>query len=475
VITATQDSGDITQLRLELPQRSRLYGLPPIGSGTEDIESATGYISRLALAHCVPVGVLIRDEMSPLLSSIGIGGRPSTSLTWKIAHAMNGVGEMARETVTRLEALTGLTDLRFLTMAPWSAAIPPRSLLRRKRAWCTHCYRMWAQEQAENYDPLIWAIDAVTVCLHHRQPLRTRCANPSCGRPQPVLAFNARPGFCVHCGMWLGEDSPDEWSGTPDDRVDLGSADIAWHVNVASLIGQVLASGPTFSDKASRGNVMQAFSRLAGRGSKNRIPKLATSLGLSAVTVKSWRQGQRIPTLTTLAYLCASLGLSPLHILTNMGGEDAPQPHVAGPIPIIAGKEERQATWKRFDSAAVHQHLEMVLTADTDEPLPMAVVARSMGYHHQYLQTRFPKLCAAISARYLSYRRRRSQERMHNLQSDVRNATITLHQQGIYPSEERVILALGGRADFRAFGIHTAWCETMAKLRLPLHIGMGRD
>ena len=42
-----------------IPERSRLYSLNPIGIGTPQVESLTGYIARLAEAHVLSVGDLV--------------------------------------------------------------------------------------------------------------------------------------------------------------------------------------------------------------------------------------------------------------------------------------------------------------------------------------------------------------------------------------------------------------------------------
>src|SRR5215472_11569950 len=49
-----------------VPQATRLYSLPPIGIGTPMVESLTGYLVRLAEAHCVSAGVLYRKEIQPV-------------------------------------------------------------------------------------------------------------------------------------------------------------------------------------------------------------------------------------------------------------------------------------------------------------------------------------------------------------------------------------------------------------------------
>jgi len=43
---------------LVLPRPTRLYSLAPIGVGTPMVESLTGYVVRLAEAHCVSAGLL---------------------------------------------------------------------------------------------------------------------------------------------------------------------------------------------------------------------------------------------------------------------------------------------------------------------------------------------------------------------------------------------------------------------------------
>ena len=50
-----------------LPPRSRLYHLAPIGVGTPNVESLTGYVARLAEAHNVHTRTLMARELLPLL------------------------------------------------------------------------------------------------------------------------------------------------------------------------------------------------------------------------------------------------------------------------------------------------------------------------------------------------------------------------------------------------------------------------
>lgn len=55
----------------EVPERSKLYSLEPIGVGTGDVESITSYLSRLADGHTVSTWALLRSEIGPRLFNAG--------------------------------------------------------------------------------------------------------------------------------------------------------------------------------------------------------------------------------------------------------------------------------------------------------------------------------------------------------------------------------------------------------------------
>src|SRR5215472_3167550 len=59
-----------------VPARSRLYCLAPMGIGTPEVESLTGYIARLAEAHSVTVADLVGAELSDASSVPLLPPRP---------------------------------------------------------------------------------------------------------------------------------------------------------------------------------------------------------------------------------------------------------------------------------------------------------------------------------------------------------------------------------------------------------------
>ncbi|MBD2532087.1 TniQ family protein [Nostoc flagelliforme FACHB-838] len=104
--------------KLSIPSRSQLYQLEPVGIRTPMVESLTGYIERLAEAHCVPPDVLISRTITPLLKQIFLKSRTSRDLRslFDRATAINGTGNIVIDLVQALQKLTLIEDLHLLTL-----------------------------------------------------------------------------------------------------------------------------------------------------------------------------------------------------------------------------------------------------------------------------------------------------------------------------------------------------------------------
>src|SRR4051812_4136470 len=91
-----------------LPPRSRLYSSPPIGLGTSEVESATSYLARLAIAHCVSPGSLLKSEIAPRLFGPDANLRNRLSeLVAAMGAAFNGENDTSTKLVAILASLTG--------------------------------------------------------------------------------------------------------------------------------------------------------------------------------------------------------------------------------------------------------------------------------------------------------------------------------------------------------------------------------
>lgn len=180
-----------------LPKRSYLYHLRPIGVGTAHVESLTGYIARIAEAHCVPTGVLLTRELFPRLEDHSAKLRAAARKYAFIydAYVLNGIAECPRNWVRLLQTLTGQSSLHVLTMLTWSRVISDIHLLRNNRAWCPYCFDSWRNANLPIYETANLG-DRLCLDLFYPSaplgdvlsPLQTRIASPDCqSAPRALL------------------------------------------------------------------------------------------------------------------------------------------------------------------------------------------------------------------------------------------------------------------------------------------------
>jgi TniQ len=196
-----------------IPPRSILYSIPPIGSGTGNVEGLTSYICRLAEAHCVSPTNLLRYQIEPVA---GNGRRSAKSVNLQ-SHP-SGDNRVAVRYVAALEYLTMQPNLAELTLSSWlmgkrsSGNIltslfvdRPISMFKTCREWCSECFQERQNSDRDIYEPLLWSLSLVAICPHHNRLLEHVC--PGCNQSQPIFAAKTRVGRCSHCHDWLGEES----------------------------------------------------------------------------------------------------------------------------------------------------------------------------------------------------------------------------------------------------------------------------
>jgi TniQ len=194
----------------EVPTRSRLFHLQPIGIGHLFVESLMGYVVRLADYHCVTPRQLMFKEVAPRMLQKGY-----PSLGWQrkieqifMSHSplIKGNelrGQMATALIQSLEELTLRHDLSQLTLLRQVTALFGGSQLRNHQAWCPLCLEEWREARRTIYTPLIWLLKDLMICPQHRfQALIGLC--PHCQESFPPLSATLSLGFCPKCHRWLG-------------------------------------------------------------------------------------------------------------------------------------------------------------------------------------------------------------------------------------------------------------------------------
>jgi hypothetical protein len=313
----------------EIPPRSRLFHLTPIGVGTPLVESLTSYISRLAIAHSVTTGTLVTRDISHTIME---GAIPIDLCTGYVAvkragEGVNSLTPTARDWANALQKLTLRRDIVPLTMLHWAELIHPVGLMRERKAWCPACYQEEQERNREPYDQLRWAVQDVTCCPDHGCLLESRC--PYCGKNNPHLGWRGRPGYCNSCYEWLGTKNVDEKGVTEWDR---------WRTaEVAALLSVPMGEdAESMSQVPPKNRITQALRTLARARGIRKTGKLAKFLGFRREGVVDWFYGHVYPSFSSLLVICAKFRVSLLDylfadievLMTEPPDEDIPEPPV---------------------------------------------------------------------------------------------------------------------------------------------------
>jgi transcriptional regulator with XRE-family HTH domain len=426
------------------PLHSRLYTLKPLGMGTPDLESLTSYMARLAGAHSVSLRALVLHELLPLLNCDYLSNPFKNSLDafWiEAARALNGIGALARDWAYGLEGLTLRTDLRFLTLLPWATVLTQQRLLRFTRAWCPDCFMEWQAAEQPIYEPLLWNMSSVSLCVRHQRPLIEQCPHPDCRATLPVLASHFRPGYCSKCSRWLG---------VATDRPNLSWTAEQWHwqIWVAEMIGELVAHNADLTFMPHLGNIPTLIDASREQAADGSSQKLADNLQLSRRTLNTWQRGIQVPQLESLVRLCYFCGVSLYDLFIVQSGKFNVEKLKIRSLPDIPNPIRIRRRRIPLDTVCILQSLEAILNCEQPPP-SMRAVARRLNHSPRELRGYFPELCRSISSRYKNYCQVRAERKMAQLKDEVRRAILEIHSQGLYPSSDKVRLLMSKPTSMR--------------------------
>jgi hypothetical protein len=389
--------------------------------GTSQEESLTSYITRLAYEHCVTVKDLVVHELFPRFGRAYLLSREHNNLSafWKDASSINSLNPSTHDWVQLLKQLTLQQDLTFLTMIPWSSILSERNLIRKTKAWCPHCYDEWRSNKLIVYDPLLWSLDVVTLCVYHKRPLETQC--PHCGRYVYFLAPYCIPGHCTHCQSWLGEGSENK------SAISTENDDFRWQSWKVETLEAMLTATPDIVRTLQKTHFAEAVELCLNQVGHN-ISALSRRLYVSRRTIRDWVKGVQLPQLHSLLQFCFLAQISPVHLLSIR--QDTPNISISA-LDQIGGQKQKH--YRLFPIERIRFALEAEITNKTTPPRPMSVVAKELHYDQTFLHHHFPDLCRAISNRYLVYRKKQRMKRNQRILNEVQQVTRQVCEQRLYP------------------------------------------
>ena len=359
-----------------------LYLLEPAQLWGAEVESLSGYVSRLAWHHRVHVTDLCRRILGEAKGSLEDLAPQSK---WPLRTVNNGCH--AHLWVSRLEPLTTLANLDLMTGIPLSSVLSDRYFFKATAAWCPQCLQASRNSDRTVYEPLYWLLDTAPVCWHHRTHLCDRC--PVCGLSSSGLYKRSAPGYCGRCQAWLGRAAPMSEAA--------GEESSAWALTRATM-ALLAAQAQLANDKA-----LSYFARNVG--ALIRVTGMAPLISLVQVperTLHGWTSETMKPSLRGLIRLGLAARVDPVSLLTT---DIAVPPRVTDAIlenhRALRRPQQRAITpSRRISQPDLDALCEPYLAALRAGELPPSVLAvcRSIGVAPTTLERYEPELYAALHA-----------------------------------------------------------------------------
>jgi AraC-like DNA-binding protein len=376
-----------------VPPRSKLYPLEPIGVGTGFVESLSNFVARLAEAHMVSVGNLVGGVLGTVANPHGkiIGefakSRRVNGHGFRVSsYSMNGVSDRAVKWVYALEATTTLTNLRCLTLLPFRGTLP-HVLFNPYRSWCSVCFEQWRANGQTVYEPFLWAFQASSFCPVHELPLSHTCRG--CGRTLNPLGVFCRPGYCEHCGAWLGTLEPKM------DQSENNVGSVEEQIWSSRQVAGLLEMLPWIDPETARESFRQSLIAYLEQITAGNCLALAEHIRCPPSILQKWLDGVTIPQLENLLRTSRCLNVPASSFFT---------PSKPTPTNIAAAREAIAVAGSRGvspyrDSGKIRQALLAAL--DDEVPRSLSDVARCLGYTNtERLYQADRTLCHKIAARY---------------------------------------------------------------------------
>ena len=413
-----------------LQNRSVLASLKPLGAGTPFREILSSYFMRLSDQHSLSPKVVAREFVLPLLG-LSKGLRENQADRFWRTSFFNGMDRVAAEWVQALSQLTGVKELRHLTLLPLHGVVARHGSASLVRRWCPRCL-LDGEEEGKPYGQLLWEIGVVKACPLHEVRLVHACG---CLEAEKLSTLKVKhlPHLCGSCGRSLArsEEAPLEAATAEELR---------FARRVAALVGSPFFEG---EDKGLRGVGFQRLIReavhpeLAGSG-----VALAKAVGVGPSTVSGWLNGDHIPSLSQVFATAELLNLTMDEVLTGRGS-----------VKLIVRrdlaqkkKETQKAPGSTWSSRALRDAMELI--AKAEPPLSLAEVARVLGTSPRELYRRENNLSRLITQRAVLARTKGAIEAREQRVERVRTILAQIAKEGLYPSRRRIEERMGGSRVF---------------------------
>ena len=369
-----------------------LFRVEPIGRETEEVESFSSYVLRLAKVHGVSVGRML-TELKAAYTRENPGWQEETVTDANPATLADMVRpvDSAAELLEVVEHYTGVSGLRSTTFqALRQACYRSVGLFHNHMRWCPACFEEDLNLGMTPYFRLLWSFKDVTHCHKHGVPIVTRC--PKCFGRQNSTSRVRGIHLCRKCKTPLLEKHRSEEAADRADESD--------YRDLRELTGFV-ASNPSlvFEDGAARRLLQAIFDRVWDLEDEREfwkiLPKeqsLMISYGDKKLTMKmlrriAYRLGISLPGLLAGEVDCWTAQLDP-RWLSEL------------PANLHPAKRRR-----RHDRDALRaRRQECRQSVDPTKPPPLVAVVKEIGISTGGMEYLFPATSKEIKGAFQKWR-----------------------------------------------------------------------
>lgn len=391
---------------------SRLFNIEPIGVGTPYVESLPSYIKRLAEAHSVFPGVLLKHEIFPETRDYPL----DTLLPNQNKLLFSIISDITNDLIRVLEIKTNNNHIHNISLSRLSRFINSKDLFRDHAAWCPLCFEEARKNNEPAYEQLIWSIKDIKICGKHGSRLYYIC--PHCQKQIKHYHSFGRVGYCYHCKSWLGLDN---LNGNSYNKLNK------WDIWVFGNVGSILSIMPNLnlsSDTYLSRNI-QDILNITGL-TKDRLGK-EISVSESAITV--WTYKNKKPSLSAVLLLGYKFGLTVSGLLLER--IDCKN--------INTNYHQKESIPERPYIGLNELHLAIKKALLSAEPISINWLSEKYEVPRETIINNFPTEYHMLIQKY----KRQKEEQALEREAQIRDKMISLNETGLFPSIYRITRELG--------------------------------
>ena len=245
---------------------------------------------------------------------------------------------------------------------------------------------------------------------------------------------NTRPGYCLKCNGWLGNDSKDQQTLLENHH------ELQQEIWVANTLGNLISQAPEQQQELTRETIRIALSTYINKYTNGDIHKFAQLLGISPLNIIQWHRGTSIPKLEQLLKICYHLKITLLDFFQFKVAQEVLE---IKPSPSLSPKQPKinrivPFEHQLYNRERIRSLLQNVLNSNESPPPSVRKITRR---YHVSLATCYryaTDLCQAISLRYKDYKKLQHKQAIEIGISEVRRLAPKLYAQGINPTVKHI-------------------------------------